>query len=396
MYQMCIEGMLSQYSMNPKDLQYFHYLNGMRGLAALIIVMYHRRFWFGSAEFAGHAYLGVDFFFMLSGFVLVHAYEQQLLKGMTLVTFLKKRIVRLYPLIVLSSVLGGVAAYGRMHGHKIAHDPHLAANVLATSLAIPNVWAKEYFGLNRPLWTLFWEMLASVWFGAVGYRLNTKHLIITVIIAEILTIYAALHYNSVLIGNDPQGFIFGLARVIFGVGVGMLMYRLYKTGRFASFRIGLAGPVVLVATFFLLPPKTLGHQPLAIYYNIFVVLFLYPVIIFGSVRQEPLFPVLSRISGALSYPLYVLHEPLLFLLSGALVVTHISKLNSGPFEGALRIAFVMMVCWLCLIALDEPLRQWLGRLWSAYPAKMRTSRASVPGPQGITPELASSGSGSRI
>ncbi len=344
--------------MAQANTPYFQSLHGLRGIVAFIIVIYHRRMWFGSDAIANHAYLGADFFFMLSGIVLSSSYQSRLCQGMAFGEYFKKRIIRLYPLLIMSALFAAVATYGKIHAHKIPADPHFLWNVAATALVIPNFVANEYFSMNRPLWTLFWEILISILFGAIGYRLKTRYLIIIVVVSEILAIYAQLHYHTVLIGNDPAGFAFGLARVTYSAGVGILIFRLYETRRFEWFKIGIAGPITIATTLFLMP----HYQAATIYYDSFVLVVLYPLIMFALMRQEPLFPKLSRLSGALSYPLYVLHEPLLFLLSGILIITHVSQSNSGPVEGMLRIVTIIILSWLCLKYLDEPCRRWLTRL----------------------------------
>src|SRR5574344_3063257 len=88
-----------------------HYdlLDGLRGVAALLVLWYHV---FEGYQFAGnqpiikttnHGYLAVDFFFILSGFVISYAYDDRILKTMTLKNFFKRRLIRLHPMVVLGA-----------------------------------------------------------------------------------------------------------------------------------------------------------------------------------------------------------------------------------------------------------------------------------------------------
>src|SRR5688572_32430384 len=105
---------MNKKNLNPGILQskqHFEILDGLRGVAALAIVIFHFMEWVFSdfsKNFIGHGFLAVDFFFCLSGFVIGYAYDHRLEK-MGIVAFFKRRLIRLHPLVILGSVLGLVA-----------------------------------------------------------------------------------------------------------------------------------------------------------------------------------------------------------------------------------------------------------------------------------------------
>src|SRR3954464_12275134 len=94
-----------------KTKQHFEILDGLRGIAALSIVMFHFMEWVYtdySKNFIAHGFLAVDFFFCLSGFVIGYAYDDRITK-MGVREFFKSRVIRLHPLVVAGSVLGLLA-----------------------------------------------------------------------------------------------------------------------------------------------------------------------------------------------------------------------------------------------------------------------------------------------
>ena len=92
-----------------------HYdlLDGLRGVAALMVIFYHVFEAFATSPIDqqfNHGYLAVDFFFILSGFVIGYAYDDRW-KTMTTKDFIKRRLIRLHPMVVLGAVLGVIAFY---------------------------------------------------------------------------------------------------------------------------------------------------------------------------------------------------------------------------------------------------------------------------------------------
>ena len=94
---------------------HYELLDGLRGVAALIVVCYHIFEGFSFAEITNgagdgmihilnHGYLAVDFFFLLSGFVLSYAYDGR--SEMKKTDFFKRRLIRLHPMLVMGAFVG--------------------------------------------------------------------------------------------------------------------------------------------------------------------------------------------------------------------------------------------------------------------------------------------------
>ena len=87
----------------------YEILDGLRGIAALMVVIFHlfETYSKGAAfQIVNHGYLAVDFFFVLSGFVVGYAYDDRWDK-MTTWGFFKRRLTRLHPMLVMGTLIGG-------------------------------------------------------------------------------------------------------------------------------------------------------------------------------------------------------------------------------------------------------------------------------------------------
>ena len=161
----------------------YEILDGLRGVAAVLVVLFHvfEAYSPGPAgQIINHGYLAVDFFFMLSGFVIGYAYDDRWNK-MSTWGFFKRRLVRLHPMVVMGTVVGaclyffgqgeGFPIIGNIPGWKL-----LLAFVMGC-LMIPcgpkmdiRGWG-EMNSFNGPNWSLTWEYAANILYALVLRRL---------------------------------------------------------------------------------------------------------------------------------------------------------------------------------------------------------------------------------
>ena len=169
-----------------------HYdlLDGLRGVAALLVVWYHV---FEGYAFAGgttidsinHGYLAVDFFFVLSGFVIGYAYDDRWSKTLTMKDFFKRRLIRLHPMVIMGAVLGVISFL--IQGSVKWDGTHVSISLVMLSLlcslffipAIPGASYEvrgngEMFPLNGPSWSLFFEYIGNILYALFIRRLSTK------------------------------------------------------------------------------------------------------------------------------------------------------------------------------------------------------------------------------
>ncbi|MBR1792123.1 MAG: acyltransferase [Bacteroidales bacterium] len=225
-----------------------HYLllDGLRGIAALMVLGYHLleavAFAAGNPEQKMfHGFLAVDFFLILSGFVMGHAYDQRWSKGMSVKTFFRRRLKRLHPMVIMGVMLGLVIfclqGCQRWDG-TVMPWPVIAVGTLLSLLLLPVPSAielrgnTELFPLNGPHWSLFFEYVFNILYALLLRHLNTKVLSVWVAMAAIALFgYASLRPEGcIAFGWSSEGtnLLGGLLRVGFDYPAGLLLARLFR------------------------------------------------------------------------------------------------------------------------------------------------------------------------
>ena len=288
---------------------HFHVLDGLRGVAALGVVLFHFMevvFTDYSKNFIGHGFLAVDFFFCLSGFVMGYAYDNRLDK-MGLRSFFIARLIRLHPLVVMGSVLGLLGfLFDPFGGQPELYSlPKLALLFLTSVLLIPfGVMEDRFFnlfGLNAPAWSLFWEYVANIFYAFVLYRLARRYLLAVTIAGAVLVCLVANRAGSLLGGWAADNFWDGGARICYSFMAGLLVYR---SNWIIKSKLGFASLAVLLAAALLFPYTAWNWltEPL-------IVLLYFPFLIAlgaGAVLTERT-KTWCIFSGNISYPLYMTH-----------------------------------------------------------------------------------------
>ena len=174
-----------------------HYdiLDGLRGVAAIMVVWFHLFEAYATSHLdqrINHGYLAVDFFFILSGFVIGYAYDDRWKKKMSVKDFLKRRLIRLHPMVVMGAVIGAVMFY--FQGCSVWDVSAVSLSMLLTAtllnaLLIPATPGSEIRGLgemyplNGPSWSLFFEYIGNVLYALFIRKLPTRALSVLVLLA---------------------------------------------------------------------------------------------------------------------------------------------------------------------------------------------------------------------
>ncbi|OQP47583.1 acyltransferase [Niastella yeongjuensis] len=370
--------------MNPStpyldSKKHYPVLDGLRGVAAVMVVCMHVMETFsGGNRFVmiiNHGYLAVDFFFLLSGFVISYAYDDRWSK-MTQWDFYKRRLVRLQPLVVLGSLVGAALFYlqqGQVFP-LIADTPVwkllLTMVIGATLIPVPvsmdiRGW-QEMHPLNGPGWSLFFEYTANILYAILFRRFSKIVLAVFVALAAcLLTGYLVLGPKGDLIGgwsiNQEQLFI-GCTRVLFPFTAGLLLCRMGKLIRVKGAFWWCAFLIVLVLSM----PRIGGEQQLWMngIYEAVVVILVFPLIVAmgaGGQIMNPRSASICKFLGDTSYPLYITHYPLIYTFTAWVTNNHIELGMKGLLAGFTVVIVSIVLAYIYLKLYDEPVREWLKR-----------------------------------
>jgi peptidoglycan/LPS O-acetylase OafA/YrhL len=360
----------------PVQHHRFHLLDALRGIAAILVIFRHAPVEFRHALTFDNSFLAVDFFFCLSGFVIAFSYEKRLQDFLRFKDFFVARVIRLYPLAALGTMAGAIGLLVTRYFHLSGPSsslPSIARELAVGLLMLPDLLTKQrnspLFPLDAVLWTLFFEIIANfVYAGLVRFKAaQTK--ILLAIAAVSFVLLCAQGWRS---GRLDKGFLIvnspvGLIRVGVSFFLGVLIYRLFhhlgrrylSGGKSLPAAIAVSGGLVFLMCFNW-PQRHMVAIQLAIICAVFPLLVLAGAHVRLSERWTPICSFL----GDISYPLYLLHPVLFWILekdrARAYAVAHPSIATWIMLGYAL---FAVAICWIVGRFYDAPVRR---RLTDAY------------------------------
>jgi peptidoglycan/LPS O-acetylase OafA/YrhL len=346
-------------------------LDAMRGVAALIVVVYHFRGLMGGFPFV-HGYLAVDFFFMLSGFVLTFAFQSKLDVGLKTVTFMKQRVVRLYPLYFLGLTLGLLdTVLQETRNHVSAWST--AEDYLLGAMLIPvwNVFHAGITGLSTPLdppeWSIICELISNLIYGVVFRRRGWAMLLSIVMVSGLPFALYAVHNGTLHVGWGSNRYLSPVLRVTFSFFMGIAVYRVWRSGRVA-FSVPAYLPILLLMLSLSVPQW--GHR-IAVE-ELLLVGGIFPLLLLLGAQARPwrrMDGVFAG-AGAISYPVYVLQVPLVGPFSHVWIRLrgHVPDLDA-PWSGIAMLVSLGLLSWGLLALYDSPVRAMLGRWLREGPAR---------------------------
>lgn len=340
--------------------QHFNILDGLRGIAALAVVIFHFMEWVytdSSQNFIGHGFLAVDFFFCLSGFVIGYAYDDRIGK-MGILEFFKSRIIRLHPLVIAGSVLGLLAfLFDPFGGHpELYSTGKIILTFLCSVLLIPLPVIEDrgfnLFSFNAPSWSLFWEYIANIVYAFVLYRIRRNCLLLLTILAAVAICLVGYRSGNLLGGWSGPTFWDGSARISYSFLAGLLIYR---SNWIIKNKLGFIGLSILLFLAFIMPSTKWNWiaEPL-------VVLFYFPLLIAlgAGATLTPNLKKFCVFSGKISYPLYMSHYAVLWMF-GNYYTNH--KPGTMPLTFIIVAGVILLVgaAYLVMVFYDIPVRKYL-------------------------------------
>lgn len=325
-------------------------LDGMRGLAAICVVLLHATMF---PPIATGAYLAPDLFFVLSGFVIAHAYDRKLEAGLGVWRFIQFRMIRFYPFYLIGLALGIAAAVW-----STPTTPWVAAAIVALFFLPFPMRTEEggvmLFPLNPPAWTLFYELLVNGVYAALYKHLSTKKLVIGVAITAIAMIGIGLMRGTLSGGwNANAGQVaIAVLRVTFSFGVGILIFR----AQHLLPKVCLPPIVILLLV---LPPLLIAPVgPWILVRDLLSVMIYFPVLVWAGIHAQPRREIapLFKFLGLTSYGVYAIHQPILKLVEHW---TEGFAYRSSQCLEFLVVASILLLAYLIDRFVDFPIRRKL-------------------------------------
>ncbi|MXN92255.1 acyltransferase family protein [Flavobacterium sp. Sd200] len=358
-----------------------HYLilDALRGVAAIMVVTFHilEAHAGGSHlnQIINHGYLAVDFFFMLSGFVIGYAYDDRWGKTVTAKGFFKRRLIRLQPMVVMGMIIGAIGFYfGESNLFPFIAGVSVWQMLLImligfTLIPVPpsmdiRGW-DEMHPLNGPGWSLFFEYIANILYALFVRKFSKTALWILVIVSGIALIHFAVTSESgdVIGGWSvtlPQLRI-GFTRLMYPFFAGLLLCRMAKIPLIKNAFLWSAALLAAVLAF----PRVGGAEHLWLngLYDSLTIIFVFPLIIYlgagGTVSNNKTYKI-SKFLGDISYPIYITHYPLIYIYTAWVANKNVS-LNEAYPVGVLVLMLSIAIAYACLKFYDEPIRNWLAK-----------------------------------
>ncbi|HWU50116.1 MAG TPA: acyltransferase [Asticcacaulis sp.] len=347
---------------------HYEVLDGLRGTAAVLVVLFHimgmTANWSDKGQLVHHGHLAVDFFFTLSGFVIGYAYNDRWGR-MSLKQFFLTRLVRLHPLVLLGAVLGVLSfVFDPFAGttqsviplRTVAIDFVLIAFLLPHP-PLPNRWTDTH-SLNSPAWSLLQEYIGNIAYALILRRLKARWLFALLIVTGVGLIGFAAQNNSMDMGSDFGSYGRGMLRMAFSFTLGLWLYRVHD--RFPKLRPGwIVLSLVLIAAM-CIPriPQSVAHANGLV--EVAMVILLFPlVVLLGAHSQIGRVEMAAcKVAGHISYPLYILHYPFLFIYMNYVNFRH-PPMQDRLLWASLAFIVVAGFAWAALKLYDEPIRRML-------------------------------------
>ena len=324
-----------------------------------------------------HGHIAVDFFFILSGFVISYAYDDRWSK-MSIGGFFRRRLIRLHPMLIMGAVIGAAAFFAsgceRWDG-SIAPTSWIMVALMLTMCMIPAVPGVPYevrgngemFPLNGPGWSLFFEYIGNVCYALFMRRMSTKVLAIFTLLLGLVHAWFFIgdvsEYDMIGVGwtIDAVNFWGGFIRMLFPFSMGMLLARTFRPTKVkGAFLICTIALIVLFAMPYIPSGNKISLNSL---YEFICISCIFPALVWlgacGTASGAS--SKINSFLGELSYPLYIVHYPIMYIFYAWLIRNDIYTLRDCWQVAALVIASSITLAYLCLKLYDEPVRRWLSR-----------------------------------
>jgi peptidoglycan/LPS O-acetylase OafA/YrhL len=348
----------------------FRTLDGLRGVAAMFVAMRHTVFFHGVSGYGG--FMAVDLFFVLSGFVIAHAYQDRLAAGLTVERFLALRYLRLWPVYLIGVLLSLIAAGLQLRPELDALNPTqivqsipLALTMLPGPFVSPSVYPVEGVA-----WSLALELIANLAYGLWWRQLRRPRVLAAWLgVSAVALIISTLCYGGLDVGFHWENALGGLPRVAVSFFAGVAICRLLEAKAW-RLQVWPWAPLLVL-------PLLFWAKVDPIIFPLICVFILFPLLIFVAASSEP-GPRSARVFawlGLVSYPLYALHVPVAELVVPVLPAP-LLQTYWGIIFGAPYMLVLLVLCGVVERYYDRPVRRALTRWFEQALDRLRGGGAS--------------------
>lgn len=397
----------------------YEILDGLRGVAAMMVIIFHLfETYAHGQQHVNHGYLAVDFFFVLSGFVIGYAYDDRWDK-MTTWGFFKRRLTRLHPMVIMGTIIGACLFFFGADAFRLILSAPLWKVLVCFVMGLfmiptgPKMdirgWS-EMNSFNGPNWTLTLEYIGNILYAFILRRLPTFVLCILAALAAVLTLDLTMGWDlfgffpvrefvrpdgSVITMGGPQYHVkggwsltaqqmyIGFTRLLYPFLCGLIISRILPgrrteenpSGSPIHVKGGFWWAALILVVIFSIP--CIGGKdgvPNGLYQAIMIIL-VFPFIVLlgaGSKTTDPKSTAICKFFGDISYPIYITHYPLIYMHMAfvrrhgdAPLWVHIG-VSAGVFILAIILAYGTFKIY------DEPVREWLKNHWLKGEQKLPT------------------------
>ena len=324
----------------------FYGLDGLRGVCAITVMLFHCNDLFHSGPIFQHGFLAVDMFFILSGFVIALTYEERLKTGFGVKTFLRARAKRLLPVYWLGALLNiAIFIFILSAGYVAApgYTPALMIFVSVTTFfLIPQFLSPD----NTPFppltiaWSLFMEWVANLLYASGAFRLKTSTLLaITAAGWGLMTIVGYRLHTGWFVGVGQTDFVYGILRAVPGFFAGVVIYRWHAAKLFD--RLPAISPELLLTLWLVIaavPAFTATPT-----FDAVAVIAGCPLLLVLLIRSDAKAPSFCKPLGDISYPLYTTHRGII-LLAQLTPIFGLDK-HADPLRALGVVALCLAVAW---------------------------------------------------
>lgn len=339
----------------------FHLLDALRGVAAILVVFHHAPPLFAAVQIK-NAFLAVDFFFCLSGFVIAWSYDERLKAGLPPRQFFIMRLIRLFPLYLLGTLLAIVRSPlnpERMltfHAVPLYYFASIAMALFFVPNFLPLNSTSALYPFNGPSWSLFYELVANMLYATLlRWKLNRIIFPLTMFFSFAFLTYTALHHESLEFGWFPREASQAFARVGFSFPLGVYLARFFRRHGTVSKHSYTVALISIGALVLALAVRTSWSMN-SLFHLLFIAI-LSPMIVLFAARASLPDAATSAciVLGELSYPLYTLQVGLNLPRGGAMLA-HFSP-GRMHFLYCVYVALLSAICWAAGTYFDEPVRK---------------------------------------